>query len=87
MEVVDTFVTVAEVCGVPERGMAMKNDYMVKFNQIRDICIQDNYVANDNAPTKKRRQKPKVLLLEWIEPPYDGSVFVFFIVVTLSFLA
>jgi len=64
MEVVDTFIEVARVCRVPERGHAMKKDFMDKLNAIKDTC------ANVHNPLGR---KPKVLLLEWIDPPYDGG--------------
>ena len=84
MDVVETFVTVAKVCKVPERGEVMKRDFMEKLNQLKAICnIDSNNTENPSARTsttrtrsgrKKRKQrKPKVLLLEWIEPPYDGG--------------
>ena len=64
MEVVDTFIEIARVCRVPERGHEMKNEFMDKLNRIKETC------ANVHNPLGR---KPKVLLLEWIDPLYDGG--------------
>mmetsp|Transcript_12465 Transcript_12465/g.18290 ORF Transcript_12465/g.18290 Transcript_12465/m.18290 type:complete len:580 (+) Transcript_12465:2075-3814(+) len=63
MEVVDSFEEVARVCLVPERGKAMKLDFLDKMDRLKAIC----------NPKKSARKKIKVLLLEWIDPPYDGG--------------
>lgn len=80
MNVVETFVTVSKVCKVPHRGIQMKHEFMQKLSQVQAICNnshtdqQDGDNANSGLNTPKRkRSKPKVLLLEWIDPPYDGG--------------
>ncbi len=63
MDVVETFVTVSEICNVPERGRKLKRTFMDNLHQLKSLC--EKYVQN--------RKKPKVLLLEWMDPPYDGG--------------
>lgn len=72
MEVVETFREVARVCGVPLRGEVLAKDFMEKLNQIKSICMDRNATANATA-SSEQRGKPKVLLLEWLDPPYDGG--------------
>jgi ABC-type Fe3+-hydroxamate transport system substrate-binding protein/diphthamide synthase (EF-2-diphthine--ammonia ligase) len=70
VDVVESFVKVAEACRVPERGEIMKRDFMTKLNRLKEICPK----IESHAESKERTQKkPKVLLLEWIDPPYDGG--------------
>lgn len=63
-EVAADFVTVAEACGVAERGQKLKNKF---WSQIRSI----QSLVTEEAPLNK--QRPKVLLLEWLDPPFDGG--------------
>lgn len=62
-DVAETFVTVADACGVRDRGMKMRDDFLANLKLLGDT------VANTST-TKKR---PKVLLFEWLDPPYDGG--------------
>jgi diphthamide synthase (EF-2-diphthine--ammonia ligase) len=65
MEVVDTFVTVAEICGVAKRGIQLKNEFMRKLHE-----IQTTILGRQRPPSEK---ETRVLLLEWLDPPYDGG--------------
>lgn len=78
MDVVETFVTVAEICGVTERGKELKNEFMRKLHEIQTICKQqplgkDMLEKRENAVAKEIgcNKLPRVLLLEWLHPPYD----------------
>ena len=64
-DVADTFTIVAQVCGVPQRGKLMRDEFLYKLNKIGDILCK---IRNNQNITKK-----KVLLLEWIDPPYDAG--------------
>ena len=72
MEVVDTFKEVARVCGVPLRGEVLVRDFMEKLNEIKSICM-DRSISSDINSEQRGEGKPKVLLLEWLDPPYDGG--------------
>jgi len=66
MDVADTFVAVAEICGVPERGRMLKDEFVSNLNALKDIATKQRD-SDGNI-----RQK-KVLLFEWLDPPYDGG--------------
>ena len=69
MEVVETYREVARVCGVPLRGEILASSFMEKLNLIKSICND----VNAGTTSTSRKSKPKVLLLEWLDPPYDGG--------------
>lgn len=58
-DVAGTFLTVAEACGVPERGVALKRELERKLDAVR--------AAVRGAST------PRVLLLEWLDPPFNAG--------------
>lgn len=65
LEVADSFVAVASTCGVLDRGLALKNKFLEEVEQIRSTiraCQQE-----------KDLEAPSVLLLEWLDPPFDGG--------------
>lgn len=59
-EVVTSFGEVANVLGVPERGERMIAKFKGKMDDIRTICLS-------------LQVQRKVLLLEWLDPPYDAG--------------
>jgi len=67
--VAETFVTVGAACHVPERGRALKDQFLADFELLRrtvkDACASLN--------TEVLRSKPKLLVLEWLDPPYDAG--------------
>ncbi len=64
-DVAETFLIVAQVCGVTPRGQIMRDDFLYKLDKISDTLAE----ARSNQNMTKRR----VLLLEWIDPPYDAG--------------
>jgi len=54
LEVAESFVKLSSLCGVVDRGIKLKNDF----------------ISNDSIDSFHR---PRVFLLEWIDPPYDGG--------------
>ena len=68
-EVVDTFITVADACGVKERGIELRKQFWKDTNQILQATT-----------LSKMDKKPKVLFMEWLNPPFDAgkSAFVLF---------
>jgi ATP-binding cassette subfamily B (MDR/TAP) protein 1 len=61
-EVAATFVTVAEACGVGERGKKLRDKFWSQLRLIQAIL--------EEVATLPR---PKILLLEWLDPPFDGG--------------
>ena len=62
-EVADTFVTVATACGVQERGEALRTSWLNQFVQLQNVLQQQ----------QQQQKRPHVLLLEWLDPPFDGG--------------
>lgn len=69
-DVADTFVTVADGCGVHERGIKLRDEFMLNLQLLKDTVDSALSTTRDNATTST---KPRVLLLEWLDPPYDGG--------------
>lgn len=63
-DVADSFVTVASACGVLERGQKLRDKFLNDLN-----CL---HAAIDNCRDKEY-PKPSLLLLEWLDPPFDGG--------------
>lgn len=62
-DVADTFVTVADACGVKERGVQLRQRFY------RDI----EKVSKAVSAASSNPVKPKLLFMEWIDPPFDGG--------------
>ena len=63
LEVAENFVTVAEACGVKERGVQLQTEFVSNLQLLQST-------VNQHRGNKKR---PKLLLLEWLDPPFDGG--------------
>jgi iron complex transport system substrate-binding protein len=66
-EVTDTFVTIAEACGVPERGRRLKDDFLNNLKALQE-AIHTNRKNNDDATTM-----PTMFILEWLDPVFDSG--------------
>ena len=64
--VAETFVEVANVCGVKSKGEEMKTNFLSSFETLRSM-------VTSNSSKKQQKKKPKVLMLEWLDPPFDGG--------------
>ncbi|KAL7540376.1 hypothetical protein ACHAXR_010054 [Thalassiosira sp. AJA248-18] len=62
-EVVETFVTVAEACGVTDKGVKLKEKFWEGCRQI----------SHATSLSKKGGTKPTVLFFEWMDPPFDAG--------------
>ena len=62
-EVVETFQTVAEACGVKERGIVLKTKFWEGAYHILEV-------VSSSANTK---DWPTVLYFEWLDPPFDAG--------------
>lgn len=68
-QVADSFVAVATTCGIPERGQALKDEWMKDFGRLKTTII--NY--RESNPTLRSKPMPRLLILEWLDPPFDGG--------------
>mmetsp|Transcript_33284 Transcript_33284/g.72642 ORF Transcript_33284/g.72642 Transcript_33284/m.72642 type:complete len:653 (+) Transcript_33284:49-2007(+) len=59
-EVAESFVTVAEACGVKERGEELQRKFLAGFEELQ-------------ASTGACSSHPTVLMLEWLDPPFDAG--------------
>jgi len=66
-DVSDTFVEVAEICGVIDRGNMLKDQFWNQLHLLKDTI--DNCSESSSTPTAQ----PKVFMLEWLQPPFDGG--------------
>ena len=66
-EVADTFVTIAKACGVLDRGMKLKDDFLNNLKALRD-AIQANRNNNQDSSTM-----PSMFILEWLDPVFDSG--------------
>eukprot|EP00536_Pseudo-nitzschia_multiseries_P005653 jgi/Psemu1/190979/e_gw1.108.65.1 len=66
-EVTDTFVTIAEACGIPERGRKMRDDFLSNLEALR-TAIQENRKHGKDPSTM-----PTLFILEWLDPVFDSG--------------
>mmetsp|Transcript_9434 Transcript_9434/g.28488 ORF Transcript_9434/g.28488 Transcript_9434/m.28488 type:complete len:350 (+) Transcript_9434:53-1102(+) len=62
--VAETFTTVAGVCEVPQRGLDLKESFFGRLAQVE--AAASKLSASSEA-------RPSILLLEWLDPPFDGG--------------
>ncbi|KAL7521722.1 hypothetical protein ACHAWX_006398 [Stephanocyclus meneghinianus] len=62
-DVAQSFVTVAEGCGVKQRGEELKRLFLRDIDRVSEVVSANN----------KRIHSPKVMFMEWIDPPFDGG--------------
>lgn len=65
-EVVDTFVTTAHACGVPERGDELKSKFWEAAKKVQEV-------VSLSSKRKEGKEKPRIMFLEWLDPPYDAG--------------
>lgn len=58
-----SFVDVATACGVPERGLALRAHFDERLAAVRAVAAA---ACGSATP-------PTMLLLEWLDPPFDGG--------------
>jgi iron complex transport system substrate-binding protein len=64
-DVAENMLTVATACGIPERGVAVKEAFLGNLR-----LLQETIERARDAPTTKI---PRIFLLEWLDPPFDGG--------------
>ena len=62
-DVADTFVSVADACGLRERGVELKRLFFQDIDEVSKVVSLHS----------KRATPPKVMFMEWIDPPFDGG--------------
>lgn len=71
LQVAETFVAVAKACDVEERGVQLKSHFLENLSLLQSkIQIQS---AINNKDRESVLLQPKVLLLEWLDPPFDAG--------------
>ena len=68
-EVADTFVTIADACGVRERGQRMKNEFLKNLKTLQRT-VQEN---RQNEIDGDANTIPTMLILEWLDPVFDSG--------------
>lgn len=63
-QVTDTFVTIADACGIPERGQTMRDDFLKRLKAIRH-AVEISRSKNEPVPT--------LFILEWLDPVFDSG--------------
>ena len=66
-EVADTFVTIAKACGVLDRGMKLKDDFLNNLKALQE-AIQANRNNSQDSSTM-----PTMFILEWLDPVFDSG--------------
>jgi ABC-type Fe3+-hydroxamate transport system substrate-binding protein/diphthamide synthase (EF-2-diphthine--ammonia ligase) len=81
-EVADTFVTIAQACGVLDRGIAFKNQFLQDLQllqtTIREQVLLLHIRKNSSAttatdPPPPTITRPRIFILEWLDPPFDSG--------------
>ena len=70
IDVVNTFITIADACGVKKRGIEIATKFWKDVDRIRNAITSSrtSSVVSSSIPPK-----PRVLFLEWLNPPYDAG--------------
>ena len=75
IDVVTTFITIADVCGVKERGVEIATKFWKDVECIHDAIASSktrSVIASSSIPPPSSKL-PRVLFLEWLNPPYDAG--------------
>uniref|UniRef100_A0A7S3EKN6 Fe/B12 periplasmic-binding domain-containing protein n=1 Tax=Rhodosorus marinus TaxID=101924 RepID=A0A7S3EKN6_9RHOD len=64
-EVADTFMTVADECQVHDRGIGLKEKFYSELHKVEN--------ATNRIRENLDLQRPTLMLLEWLDPPFDGG--------------
>jgi diphthamide synthase (EF-2-diphthine--ammonia ligase) len=67
-EVLETIPQIANLCGIPQTGQDVHRELSSQFQLLRST-IQQNRCTSENDNNKR----PRVLLLEWLDPPFDAG--------------
>jgi iron complex transport system substrate-binding protein len=71
---VESFLHIATACGYPERGVALQQEFHAQMQALSEaignVQSEESEAANQVVGASSR---PRVLLLEWLDPPFDGG--------------
>ncbi len=68
-----SLLSVGTVCGVPERGRALRAEFDARLEAVR-LAVGAGSPTGTRSSTAATSAKPQtLLLLEWLDPPYDGG--------------
>jgi diphthamide synthase (EF-2-diphthine--ammonia ligase) len=68
-DVLDNIETVAAACGIRRRGIRLRRSLESRLEQVRQVVQECKDETSDDDPAATTR----VLLLEWLDPPFDGG--------------
>lgn len=71
-EVTETFLVIADACGVPERGRHLRDTFLRELKRLQDAIIEASTGRTD-GPADRSSAWPRVLILEWLDPPFDSG--------------
>jgi diphthamide synthase (EF-2-diphthine--ammonia ligase)/ABC-type Fe3+-hydroxamate transport system substrate-binding protein len=63
-DVVATFDTIATACGIPEQGKALQATFWASLDSLQQVIL---------SHSSSHQQPPRMLLLEWLDPPFDAG--------------
>ncbi len=63
-DIAQSFKLVGDACGVEDRGEQLCTEFLQSFSALREITL----VASSAS------RPPKVLILEWLDPPFDAGI-------------
>jgi diphthamide synthase (EF-2-diphthine--ammonia ligase)/ABC-type Fe3+-hydroxamate transport system substrate-binding protein len=66
-DVIGTFGTVADACGISEQGRLMQTNFRQSLDALGQL------VLSKRKDTGSHPQGSRVLLLEWLDPPFDAG--------------
>ena len=72
-EVAETFVTIAQACGVKERGEELKQLFWEGAERVKKITQKSTTRITTNHDDGTTTTLPKVLFMEWIDPPFNAG--------------
>ena len=70
-QVGESFEVIAEACGVTERGAAMRRKFEAELRAVGTAV--EAAIAASASVGSGISSRPRVALLEWLEPPFDGG--------------
>lgn len=78
-DVIETFSLVANACGVPDKGRAMVQTFCANLDLLERAVMENtpssapSPAAAANSEARSAAGLPRMLLLEWLDPPFDAG--------------
>jgi diphthamide synthase (EF-2-diphthine--ammonia ligase) len=73
-EVADTFVTIAQTCGVLDRGISLKNQFLQDLLLLQTTIREALRMTPNSTTTDLLLPRlPRVFVFQWLDPPFDSG--------------